>query len=95
MGSPSVGDLDHSGRHGTGVLVLPCGGRSRPGPRRIHDEHDVHLRQQDAVAVGDDGQVRVVRTPPVIAVEEHQLTLRGAALLRDVLDELLELASGA
>jgi len=25
--------------------------------------------------VGDDGQLRVMRMPPVIAVEEHRLTL--------------------
>jgi hypothetical protein len=95
MERPRVGDVDHDARHGPDVLVLPRRGRPCPGSQPIGgDKHGVHLLQQDDVDVDDDGQVRVMRTPPVIAVEEHRLTLRGAARLRGVLDELLELAWG-
>jgi hypothetical protein len=52
---------------------------------------DVRLVQQDAVDIDHD-QVLVIRAQPVIAVEELRLTLAGAALLRDALDELLSLA---
>jgi len=52
---------------------------------------DVRLVQQDAVDIDDD-HVLAIRTQPVIAVEELRLTLAGAALLRDALDELLSLA---
>ncbi len=52
---------------------------------------DVRLVQQDAVDI-DHHQVLVIRTQPVIAVEELRLTLAGAALLRDALDELLSAA---
>jgi hypothetical protein len=45
------------------------------------DDVDIHV-----------GQVLVIRTQPVIAVEELRLTLRGAALLRNALDELVRLA---
>ena len=69
--------------------------RSFMGLMRDHDDGvtslDVHLLQQDAVDIDDKGQVLVIRTQPVIAVEELRLTLGGAALLRDALDELLSL----
>ena len=70
--------------------------RSFTGLIRDHDDGvtslDVHLLQQDDVDIDHDGQVLVIRRQPVIAVEELRLTLRGAALLRNALDELLNLA---
>jgi hypothetical protein len=50
---------------------------------------DVRLVQVDAVEVGDHGHIRVVRRAATINIEEHTVSLDGAAALARALAELV------